>query len=309
MTPPLRTPTRGSPRVSVVVPFLDAERFLGETVESVHNQTFQDWELLLIDDGSSDRSPAMARELAAAFPGRIFYLQHPGHVNRGMSASRNLGFGRARGELFALLDSDDIWRPEYLARQVSHLDRNPSVGMVYSNTRYWFGWTGLADDEAKDYSPVLGVPSGAVVTPPALLIGLIRQEIAAPCTCAAIVRHQAFERVGGFEEQFTGSYEDQAFFAKVFLREKVLVVDEDLNYYRQHPDSCWARQRAAGESSIRRRMWLGWLREYLESEMVADPALWRALRSAERDISYPGLKRVRALMRRLADRAKLRPAR
>ena len=93
------------PRVSVVLIFLDAERFLREAIESVLAQTFSAWELLLVDDGSTDGSSEIARCYAAEHPGAIRYLTHPGRENRGMSASRNLGIGAAAGEFVAFIRS------------------------------------------------------------------------------------------------------------------------------------------------------------------------------------------------------------
>lgn len=78
------------PRVSVVMIFLDEERFIEEAVRSVQEQTLTDWELILVDDGSTDRSTQIARDLAAADE-RIHYLDHPGHENRGTAISRNFG--------------------------------------------------------------------------------------------------------------------------------------------------------------------------------------------------------------------------
>src|SRR5512147_3161209 len=95
------------PRVSVITIFLDEERFLGEAIDSVRAQTFGDWELILVDDGSRDRSPAIAQSHADAEPARVRCLHHPAHANRGMSASRNLGLDAARGDLIAFLDGDD----------------------------------------------------------------------------------------------------------------------------------------------------------------------------------------------------------
>ena len=78
-----------SPRVSVVMIFLNEERFITEALHSVRSQTYTDWELLLIDDGSTDTSTAIARDEAARYPGTVRYFDHPGHANRGMSASRS----------------------------------------------------------------------------------------------------------------------------------------------------------------------------------------------------------------------------
>jgi glycosyltransferase involved in cell wall biosynthesis len=81
--------------------FLDAERFLAEAVESVLAQRGVTWELLLVDDGSTDAGTQRARSYVEADQGRVRYLEHPGHRNRGMSASRNLGIAAAEGELVA----------------------------------------------------------------------------------------------------------------------------------------------------------------------------------------------------------------
>ena len=79
-----------APQVSIVVSFYNAQRFLGDTIESVCTQTFQDWELLLVDDGSWDESTAIAREYAQRYPTKVRYIEHPNHQNRGASPSRNV---------------------------------------------------------------------------------------------------------------------------------------------------------------------------------------------------------------------------
>jgi glycosyltransferase involved in cell wall biosynthesis len=83
------------PRVSVVISFLDAEQFLPEAIESVFAQTFKKWELLLVDDGSSDSSSQIARRYSTEHPHTVRYLEHDGHRNRRLPASRNLGIRSA----------------------------------------------------------------------------------------------------------------------------------------------------------------------------------------------------------------------
>src|SRR2546427_10186945 len=97
------------PLVSVVIIFWNAERFLQEAFASVFAQTYPTWELLLVDDGSSDESTAIAQRYVEHHPGQVRYLEHPGHANRGMSASRNVGIRHARGPYIAFLDADDVW--------------------------------------------------------------------------------------------------------------------------------------------------------------------------------------------------------
>ena len=97
--------------VTVIVIFLDEARFIQEAIDSVLVQSYPHWELLLIDDGSRDQSSGIARSIADQRPGKIRYLEHAGHQNLGMSASRNLGIRHAKGKYIAFLDADDVWSP------------------------------------------------------------------------------------------------------------------------------------------------------------------------------------------------------
>ena len=139
------------PLISVVIIFLNAERFIAEAIESVFGQTYKDWELLLVDDGSSDVSSAIARRYTEQHPEKVYYFEHAGHENRGMSASRNLGIRHARGQYIALLDADDVWLPKKLEYQVEILSRYPEAGMVVGPIQWWYSWTGKPDDFARDF--------------------------------------------------------------------------------------------------------------------------------------------------------------
>src|SRR5437763_12027213 len=131
-----------------------------ESLDSVLAQTYADWELLLVDDGSTDESSAIALEYVRRLPDRVRYLEHPGRENRGISASRNLGVRHARGEFVAELDADDVWLPEKLERLVPVLESHPQIGMVYGNTLFWHSWSGEAGDAERAYFPVLETTSG-----------------------------------------------------------------------------------------------------------------------------------------------------
>src|SRR5256885_6022630 len=120
-----------SPLVSAITIFYNGKTFIAEAIESVVAQTYPSWELLLVDDGSTDGASEIARDYAARHPERIRYLEHDGHRNRGMSASRNLGLQHSRGALVAFLDSDDVWLPEKIARQVATLDAHPEAQMTF----------------------------------------------------------------------------------------------------------------------------------------------------------------------------------
>ena len=162
------------PRVSGIIIFLNAEKFIQEAIESVFAETFDDWELLLVDDGSTDASTAIARRFADQCPDKVRYLEHNGHQNRGMSASRNLGVRHARGEYVAFLDADDIWLPHKLEQQVPILDAQPKAAMLYGPTQHWFSWTGKFEDRENDYLTPLGIQPNTLIEPPALLIHLLQ---------------------------------------------------------------------------------------------------------------------------------------
>ena len=93
--------------------------FIREAIESVLAQDFTDFELILVDDGSTDGSSALARGYAENFPGKISYLEHANHRNRGMSASRNLGIRHALGAYISFCDADDAWIPGKLSEQLA----------------------------------------------------------------------------------------------------------------------------------------------------------------------------------------------
>lgn len=217
--------------VSAVIIFLNAGRFLGESIESVLSQTYSDIELLLVDDGSDDGSVAIARRYAEAFPDRVRLLQHPGGVNRGMSASRNLGAMSARGQWIAFLDSDDVWLPEKTEQQVAIFREHPGIGMVYGRTQIWHSW---GDASAKDHFYALGVAANTVHDQPTLLATLLENRFQSPTTCNAMISRVAFDQLGGFEDRFRGMYEDQVFFAKLYLKFPTYVSDRYWARYRQH---------------------------------------------------------------------------
>lgn len=298
------------PLVSVVMPVYDAAPFLAEAIASVAAQTYDAWELLVVDDGSTDGSRAIAERAAAGHAGRVRVLAHPGGANRGISASRNLGVRAARGPLVAFLDADDVWLPHKLAEQVPLLLARPEAGLVYGNARFWHGWTGRPEDVARDRVPPLGVPSHTLVRPPALLARYLRGTAAVPCTCSVLVRREALLGVGGQEERFRGMHEDQVLYAKLLLAVPAYVVDECWEWYRQHPGSTVAAARRGGAVRAAERAYLDWLAAYVRAQDVRDRGLRRALALARWRNRHPALARAARRARRVAARLRrLTPSR
>ena len=147
-----------TPAVSVITCFLDEAQYLEAAIESVLAQTYDRWELLLVDDGSRDGSSAIAKDYAARYPGRIRYLEHEGHANRGLASSRNLGLGAARGRYVSFLDADDWIRPLHLEKLTAVFAGDPSLEAVYC------GWSYATPDGSEAFG-MYGGPRGDLFEP------------------------------------------------------------------------------------------------------------------------------------------------
>jgi glycosyltransferase involved in cell wall biosynthesis len=281
----------GKPLVSVIIIFLNAAKFLEEAIDSVFAQTHDNWELLLVDDGSTDTSSAIARRYVTREPVKVRYLEHPGHQNSGMSASRNLGIRHARGAYIAFLDADDVWLPHKLKQQTAIMDSQPAAAMVYGATQYWRSWTGNAEDRHRDYTPGLGVQPNTLIEPPTLLTRFLRGEAAVPSPCDIMVRREIVEDVGGFDQAFRSLYEDQVFYAKVCLKAPVFVSDQCWDKYRQHEESACAVAGKAGLNASAHLRFLKWIEGYLSKHGVKDAELWEALQEKLRPYRQPILRR------------------
>lgn len=279
------------PVVSIVIIFLNEARFLEQAIESVLAQTFASWELLLVDDGSTDESTRLARRYAQNYPENVHYLEHDGHENRGMSASRNLGIHRARGRYVAFLDADDVWVSVALEQQVAILEAHPAAAMVYGRVQRWYSWTGDPADRQRDSLRELVVPADEMVEPPALC-PLLLQDRGVPS--GILVRRGVAERVGGFETTFRGMYEDNAFLLKVCLRHAVFASGRSWYLYRKHGDSSCANAVKRGHYRATRLAFLAWAERYLSAQGVEDSEIWLALqneRSRERRGAFDGVRR------------------
>jgi len=282
-----------APRVSVIMPFLNAMPFITEAIESVFAQTYDAWELLLIDDGSTDASTSVARRYAEEYPERIRYLEHDGHHNRGQSASRNLGFTHARGHYVAPLDADDIWLPDKLKQQVRLLDGTAEADALFGATYWWYSWTGAAEDRERDFVAPIGYAPGTVIQPPSLLMDCFSERVPIPLTSTMLMRRSSVVAVGGFQEEFRFVYTDRAFFTKFFLTASTLVSDACWTLYRRHSNSVCVVARGTGELDAAEAMYLDWSEEYLAQQRMQGTGVWAALQARRWRYRHPHLARLR----------------
>jgi glycosyltransferase involved in cell wall biosynthesis len=241
-----------APRVSVVLAVHDQARWLPETIASVRAQSFTDWELLVVDDGSTDDTPAIVAR-ATADP-RIRHLRGP---HRERCVARNRGIAAATADLIAFLDGDDLWLPEKLARQVAALDAAPDVGLCYTIARY-------VDAEGRP----LPICRPAAALTGDLFPALVRAN---PMVLASVVvRRSVLEQVGGFDEGMpTIGCEDWDLWLRISRDHPVVGVPEELTRYRVHgTNTGWAQVLAGGT--------------YVIDKTYADPGTERRARCSRR---------------------------
>src|SRR2546428_1442849 len=201
------------PRVSVVIPVYNGEQYLADAIQSVRDQTYQNFEVIVVDDGSTDGSA----EVAKRFGEPIRYVHQ---ANGGVCKARNTGLAAARGGYLAFLDQDDLWLPDKLATQVVYLDSHPEVGAVYCQCEVkGNGWlrSGLYYAEpVKDN--VVGIMRG-----PYLLMS------------TTMFRSEVLQKIGGFDEAFIGAGdEDGDLTLRVNEVAQIAYIPQTLARYRVH---------------------------------------------------------------------------
>ena len=159
--------------ISCIIPVFNGEVYLAEALESVLAQTYQPLEVIVVDDGSTDGTA----EVAGHFRSRITYIRQS---NQGSASAKNAGMNAARGEFYAFLDSDDIWDPEKLRRQIDHLQERPETDLCF--TRFQHFWVPELAEEEKRYQ---GHP--------------MSQPLSAYLVSSLLARHTVFETHGQFD--------------------------------------------------------------------------------------------------------------
>lgn len=240
----------GPYQVSIIIPSYNHARYIGDAIQSVLKQKYRDFEIIVVDDGSTDRT----RQVVEQFGDAVRYIWQE---NRGLSAARNTGIRAARGELIGLLDADDIYLDQYLSTLVPVLQSNPDASAVYCGFQFV--------DEKKQLLPQVGK---RVVPPEQFYSSLIEGNfIIAQCM---LVRRSTYEQVGQFDENLRAC-EDWDMWLRIAREHQVLGVPQVLTWYRLLPGS----MSSDPQHMERNRLAVAWSHFGPES---GDPALWPALR-------------------------------
>lgn len=280
------------PEVSIITCFLNTDQYLEEAITSVLKQEYENWELLLIDDGSSDNSSQIAKYYASRYSNKIYYYEHEKHANKGLSASRNLGIKVSSGEFLTFLDADDVWRPQLLSGLLNLIEQH-DVSLVCEATEYWYDWK----DKGKENCVIqIGSRHNHVFTPPQLMLDLYPLgKSPAPCVCGLIVKKVILVKHGGFDETFTGMYEDQVFLSKFYLNEPVYISSTCNNLYRQRPDSLVGASHSKGNYHSARKKFLDWLQNYLKEKNIHHPEVLASFKNAKSHYKIPVWSTLRSI--------------
>lgn len=205
------------PRVSVIVPVFNGEKFIRSALESVLSQTHADFEIIVVDDGSTDQS----REVISGLKGPIECLHQE---NSGVAVARNHGFLHSRGELIAFLDQDDRWYPNKLEVQVAILDRESNLGIIYSDV-----------DIIGETGQVIEVQSLGNKEPLGFLRRFPEYPRPHPFPSTVLMRREIFSRAGMYDPVFKkNGHED----TELWFR----IVKNGLGTFKFHPESLVQRR-------------------------------------------------------------------
>ena len=224
-------------RVTIIMPAYNAEAYIGESIESVLAQTYADYELVIVDDGSTDGTRAVVEPYLADHPCRIRFVSQ---ANDGVAGARNTAIRLARGSVFALLDSDDTWAPAFLAEQMRILDGEPDVDIVTGNA--FVRGSDADGGTARPFPDTRPAPE---------LLQILGDETAV--FIMTLFRRTVVDAIGGFDEGFRTN-EDYDFWIRA--------ARAGFRFRRNPRPLGWYRRRANSLSANEVRMLTGILRVY-----------------------------------------------
>lgn len=210
------------PRVSVIVPAYNAAVYLPYALDSVLTQSYAQWEVIVVDDGSTDNTRAVVDSYRPRLGDRLQYIQQS---NRGLPAARNTGIRAASGEFIALLDADDVWLPHRLERGIQVLDADPGVGLVHAR---------VVRINAQ------GVITGQLAVDTRYMSGRIARHIytrRAHIVCPTVMFRKTCLGAAGWFDEAMQATEDRDLWFRIALRYRITYIDEVLAYYRLSPSS------------------------------------------------------------------------
>ena len=247
------------PKVSIITPFYKGNQFIRFALRGIADQTYKDFEYILVNDGSDEDPSQAAKEILGD---RAIYMRQE---NKGQAAATNKGIAIAKGEYIAFCDQDDWWLPEKLEKQVSFLESHPDISMVYTDAL-------LADVDGL-VLPQTWMHSRKVV--PCAggyddCIASLFDRNFIPAQLAVVIRKSVFDSIGTFNERFSSAYDYEYWFRVLEAGHRIGYIDEPLVAWRTHAGQ------ESGNIKKAKRMQAGILGEFLRRRkdfMVHYPVL------------------------------------
>jgi len=207
--------------VSIIIPAYNAQKYIGETLDSVLSQSYKDWELILVDDGSTDNTAEIIKEKSEGENRIKYYYQK----NLGVSTARNYGLKKSIGEFVAFLDADDVWLPLYLEKKVNYLLSHPTIGAVNSKVTFIDGESKAIEGFAEgmrneDVDGILTFNTKNKTTGPS----------------GILCRKECVKKIGGFNIKLSNTA-DKMFYLDLSKETTIVNLDEFLWLYRFHDAS------------------------------------------------------------------------
>ena len=210
--------------VSVVIPCYNGEHFIGNAIESILNQSFQEFQAIVVDDGSTDDSKKIVQKFLP--DPKIELVQHT--ENRGIAAARNTGIRGTKAPYIAFLDQDDLWRPDKLEKQVAVFknDIAGEIGLVFSDQKI------LMENRPNRKFRARKVPKNINEAQPQEVIKALYQHCFIPMS--VLVRRRCFDELGLLNEKIRSGADDYEFYCRLVSRYKIFHIAEPLMIRREH---------------------------------------------------------------------------
>ena len=212
------------PKVSVILPNYNGEKYLKQAIQSVLNQSFRDFELIIVDDASSDAS----RDIIKGFDDERI-ITHFSEKNRHVVFTFNTGMKLATGEYIARIDSDDIWEPDKLEKQVAFMEQNPEYGVCFSRVHIIDEHSEIADDKYEDIYNLFNATDNMSQKQWVLYFFYVGNCL---CNSSSLIRKSALETVGAFYNMAFMPGEDFELWGRLAVKYPIYISEEWLVKYR-----------------------------------------------------------------------------
>lgn len=217
------------PLVTVIVPAYNHDQYIEDCLKSIISQTYTNMQIIVINDGSTDNTESVVKDFISKCNIKIEFISKE---NEGLCKTLNRGLGIVKGKYVAFLASDDMWLPERIEKQVSFMEKNENIGMVFSDAYFMRDET-ATDKRFTDYKPIIRAYFLNSIQTTSIYEELLMENFIPALT--VLIRRECFDKVGYFDTSL--KYEDYDMWLRISEKYPIAYIDEPLAYYRVHNDN------------------------------------------------------------------------